>query len=273
MTDAGSRSGRIALCVEYDGSPFRGWQAQRSPSVPTVQEELERALSRVAAGEVKVHCAGRTDTGVHASAQVVHFDPPAPRPDKAWVLGGNSHLPLSVSVRWARRVASDFHARFSAVSRRYRYLIHNHPVRSPLLRGKVTGWSWPLDAERMARAGRHLIGELDFSSFRGSYCQSPTPMRRVTGLEVWRRGDFVVVDIEANAFLLHMVRNITGVLLEIGEGRREPEWAREVLEARDRSAGGVTAPPQGLYLVKVGYPAHFGLPEEEPGPPFLIGDL
>lgn len=260
---------RIALCLEYDGSAFNGWQAQKSPRVPTVQESLEAALSRIANHPVKVVCAGRTDTGVHASGQIVHFDSPSARPEKAWVQGTNALLPGSISVLWAKTIDAGFHARFSALSRRYRYLILNHRVRPALLRNLVTPWPFPLDAALMTEGGAHLLGELDFTSYRGAACQSPTPMRNVMRLEASRHGEFVVVDIQANAFLLHMVRNIVGVLLEIGEGRRPPEWAREVLERRDRGAGAATAPPTGLYLVQVRYPSRYGLPEAEPGPAFL----
>lgn len=260
---------RIALALEYDGSAFNGWQAQKAPRLPTVQESLEAALSQVAAHPLRVHCAGRTDTGVHASEQIVHFESASPRPEKAWVKGGNALLPKSIALRWAREVPADFHARFSAHSRRYRYLIYNTPQRAALLRGLVTQYPHVLEAARMREAGQHLLGERDFTSYRGTACQSRTAMRNVHHLEVERRGDFVIIDIQANAFLLHMVRNVVGVLLEIGAGRRPPDWAAEVLQRRDRSAAGVTAPPQGLYLVKVGYPARFGLPELAPGPAFL----
>lgn len=264
-----TKSERIALGLEYDGRGFKGWQSQRTPGIATVQETLERALAEIADHEVKVACAGRTDTGVHATAQVVHFDTPSQRPLKAWVRGGNTLLPDTVAIRWARVVDEKFHARFAALSRRYRYVIHNLPVQSALLRDLVTTHPYPLEAEPMASAGRYLLGEHDFSAFRGAGCQSATPMRNLTRLDVWRKGDFILVDVQANAFLQHMVRNIIGVLLPIGEGRREPEWAREVLESRDRTLAGITAPPQGLHLVQVAYPEHFGLPLEEPAIPFL----
>ncbi|MEX2367169.1 MAG: tRNA pseudouridine(38-40) synthase TruA [Pseudohongiellaceae bacterium] len=269
MSETGARQ-RIALCLEYDGSSFCGWQAQKSPRVATVQEALEAALTSVADQPVKVICAGRTDTGVHASAQIVHFDSPGNRNIDAWIRGGNALLPATVSVLWGCPVTGSFHARFSALSRRYRYIIHNNRIRPAILRNLVTCHYPPLDTARMAAAGKYLLGELDFTSYRGAACQSPTPMRNVSRLEVRRQGDFVIVDIEANAFLLHMVRNIVGVLLEIGEGRREPEWARQVLDSRDRCCAGVTARPAGLYLVKVSYPEHFALPPVHAGPAFLM---
>ena len=251
---------RIALGLEYDGSAFKGWQAQRDPAIPTVQEHLETALSRIANHPLRVHCAGRTDTGVHASGQVVHFETPSVRPDKAWVFGGNALLPRHISVQWARAVPDDFHARFSALSRRYRYCIVNAPVRPALLASFVTSHFQPLDAEYMHAAGQHLLGEHDFSAYRAQGCQSRTPMRNVHSLEVWRQGPLVIVDIEANAFLLHMVRNIVGVLLVIGEGRQPPEWSAELLAGRDRTRAAATAPPQGLSLVRVRYPERFALP-------------
>lgn len=251
---------RIALGVEYDGSAFRGWQAQLNPALPTVQETLERALARIANHPLRVHCAGRTDTGVHASGQVVHFETPGARPLKAWTLGANSILPAQVAVRWAQVVPADFHARFSAQSRRYRYCISNDSLRPAMLAAFVTPWHRPLDADAMHAAGQYLLGERDFSAYRAMGCQSRTPMRNVSELTVRRLGSLVIIEIEANAFLLHMVRNITGVLLKIGEGLRPPAWAGEVLAGRDRSAAAVTAPPTGLSLIKVRYPDRFELP-------------
>jgi tRNA pseudouridine38-40 synthase len=252
---------RIALGVEYDGSAFHGWQSQLDPALPTVQETLEQALSQVAAQPVFVQCAGRTDTGVHAAGQVVHFETTSVRQLKAWVLGANTALKRKVAVRWAHEVPADFHARFSAFSRRYRYTVCDDAIRPALLANYVTSHAQRLDAELMHAAGQYLIGELDFSAYRGATCQSKTPMRCVTELTVRRHGGLVVMDIEANAFLLHMVRNIMGVLLVIGEGRAPPAWARQVLDGRDRTQGAKTAPPTGLSLIKVRYPARFGLPE------------
>lgn len=259
---------RIALGVEYAGARYCGWQTQLNPARRSVQETLEHALSRVADCPVTTVCAGRTDAGVSASGQVVHFDCPNSRPPAAWVKGVNSHLPDDICVRWSASVAGDFHARFSATARRYRYFIYNSPVRSAVGSGAFTWHSWPLDAERMHEDAQHLIGELDFSSFRAAGCQSRTPMRNVHAISVERRGELVVIDVTANAFLHHMVRNIAGVLMAVGAGRQSPGWTLDVLAARDRRVAGMTAPPNGLYLVDVSYPEHFGLPRGEPGPLF-----
>lgn len=249
---------KIALAVEYDGSAFCGWQTQNG--VETVQDALERALSKVAAQPISVVCAGRTDAGVHAIGQVVHFETEVERDMRAWVLGANANLPKQVSVLWAQPVAEDFHARFSAVRRRYRYVIFNRPVRPTFLAWR-TAWDFrPLDERRMAEAARHLIGEHDFSSYRALACQAKSPIRTVHSLQVSRDGQLVFIDIEANAFLHHMVRNIAGVLMDIGAGKQPPQWALQVLHARDRTLGGVTAPPSGLYLAHVTYPERFALP-------------
>ncbi len=250
---------RIALGVEYDGSAFCGWQ--RQPHAPSVQEALEAALSRVADEAIGVVCAGRTDTGVHARGQVVHFDTRAERPARAWVLGVNSNLPDEIAVCWAQPVSSEFHARFSARARRYRYRIVNRATRPALGQRMLTWVRRPLDESRMRQAARHLVGEHDFSAYRALACQARHPVRTVSRLEVVRYGEFVDIDIEANAFLHHMVRNIAGVLITIGEGRAEPDWARTVLETRDRTLGGVTAPAAGLCFMAVRYPAEFELPD------------
>lgn len=250
---------RIALGVQYDGSGFRGWQTQR-PGMRTVQSCLERALTQVANHPVGSICAGRTDSGVHGIGQVVHFDTTAVRSMRSWVLGSNANLPLDLSVSWACQVPEEFHARFSALARRYRYLILNRPHRSALWRQRATWCYRPLDVEWMHAAGQVLVGEHDFSSFRAAECQARHPVREIRELTVRRQGDGVVLDVEANAFLHHMVRNIAGVLLAIGTGDRPVEWAREVLERRDRTQGGVTAPADGLYLLAVRYPERFGLP-------------
>ncbi len=255
----GRRSVRIALGVQYDGSDFQGWQAQR-PEVRTVQSSLEQAISTVADHPIRLICAGRTDAGVHGIGQVVHFDTTANRPERAWVLGGNSNLPSDISLSWACPVAEDFHARFSALARRYRYLILDRSDRSALWRKRATWCRRPLDAERMQIAGRALLGEHDFSSFRAAECQARQPVREIRELTVRRADGGVVLEVEANAFLHHMVRNIAGVLMAIGVGERPIEWAREVLAQCDRTQGGVTAPADGLYLVTVRYPERFGLP-------------
>ncbi len=248
---------RIALGVEYDGTDFSGWQAQAGTR--TVQEALEGALSRVADRPVRVVCAGRTDAGVHATGQVVHFDTEVVRPERAWVLGANVHLPPEVAVCWARAVDPRFHARFSAVRRRYRYVILNRVTRPALLRGRVWWVYRPLHVDRAREAAVHLAGKHDFTSYRALACQARHPVRTVHCLEVQRVGELLYIDVVANAFLHHMVRNLAGVLVAIARGEHPPHWAREVLEARDRTLGGVTAPAAGLYLVQVNYPASFGL--------------
>lgn len=251
---------RIALGIEYQGAAFCGWQSQ--DGVRTVQDCLERALAVVADTPLRTICAGRTDTGVHALGQVVHFDPPVEREPKAWVFGANAHLPADVAVRWARPVSDDFHARFSALRRHYRYVILDSRTRPAILAGRVS-WSYrPLDELRMRAAAAHLVGEHDFSSFRSYACQAKHPVRTVHRLDVVRHGDLIALDVVANAFLHHMVRNIAGVLMEIGSGRQPVDWSRGVLEARDRIRGGVTAPPGGLYLLGVEYPSEHGIPSQ-----------
>lgn len=250
---------RYAAGVEYLGTAYSGWQALEGRL--TVQAELERALSRVADHPVFVTAAGRTDAGVHALQQVVHFDTEAPRSDYAWLLGTNSSLAKDVSLRWIRPVPAHFHARHRATERSYRYLIHNARARSALALERAAWWPQPLDAEAMHAAAQALIGEHDFSAFRDSQCQSPTPVRELRRLAVSRRGDFVVIDVAGNAFLHHMVRNIAGTLAEVGLGRQAPEWVAEVLAARDRRAAGMTAPAAGLYFVGPEYPAEFALPK------------
>lgn len=262
-------SGRIALALEYDGSGFFGWQTQRRVGLPTVQETLEEALGTVAAQPIKVVCAGRTDTGVHASHQLVHFDSPVSRPESAWVLGGNTHLPAGVVIKWAVPVAADFSARFSAIARRYRYVIFNNKRRSAHISRLTTLIHQPLDVDLMHREAQCLLGEHDFSAFRGAGCQSHSPRRNVHRVEVTRHGDYVVVDIQANAFLLHMVRNIVGTLLAVGSGRKPAGWTAEVFVGLDRKRAAATAAPHGLYLVDVNYPPVYELPVAEPGPAFL----
>ncbi len=253
---------RIALGVEYDGRPFCGWQFQDHS--PSVQAVVEQALSQVANEDVRVICAGRTDTGVHAVEQVVHFDTAAQRNEKAWVMGCNVNLPRSVSVLWARPVSDDFHARFSARRRYYRYVIFNRKVRPAFLAGRVA-WNYrPLDERRMQAAAGTLLGEHDFSSYRAMSCQAKSPVRTLYRLDVRRENELILLDIEANAFLHHMVRNLAGVLMAIGAGEQPVEWAREVLELRDRTLGGITAPPHGLYLMRVVYPENFDLPRLSP---------
>lgn len=250
---------RIAIGIEYDGRRFMGWQVL-GQGKRTIQPVVEEALSKVADHPLKVCCAGRTDSGVHAIGQVAHVDTEARRSGRSWVLGANTHLPEDVSVTWAREVAEDFHARYSATGRIYRYVICNRGARPAAAAGRVTWEYRPLDVAPMREAAAFLIGEHDFTAFRASECQSKTPMRNLHRLDVWRRGDLVLIEAQANAFLHHMVRNIAGVLMAIGMGKARPSWAGEVLASCDRTQGGVTAPPDGLYLAEVQYPDQFGLP-------------
>lgn len=259
---------RVALAVEYKGSDFHGFQVQPS-GVITVQQELEKALTKVANEEITLVCAGRTDAGVHATNQVIHFDTLSKRLPKAWVMGTRSHLPDSVCVKWAQDVSPQFHARFSALNRTYRYLLSDAKTSSALLHHQITHSSRPLDIDKMRAAAAYLVGEHDFTSFRATQCQAKSPVRRIHYLHLVRRGDLIVLEVQANAFLHHMVRNIVGVLMAIGAGDNPPSWAAEVLAARDRSLGGVTAKPHGLYLVSVDYPAQFNLPQSLPGPLFF----
>ncbi len=243
---------RIAIGIEYDGTAYNGWQRQKSGI--GVQQCVEDALTEVANESVEVVCAGRTDTGVHASGQVAHFDTTAERSQRGWLLGANSNLPDDISVSWVRPVSDDFHARFSATSRSYRYLILNRLVRSALHRHRAWWVHQPLDAAAMHEAAQALIGEHDFSAFRAAGCQAATPNREVTSIAVHRDGDWLTLAVTANAFLQHMVRNITGTLVAIGMGEESIGWCRQVLEGRDRRQGGVAAPPHGLTLVRVTYP-------------------
>ncbi len=265
-------SQRIALGIEYDGAAFHGWQRQSAPQLDTVQAALENSLAQVANHPITLICAGRTDTGVHGTAQVVHFDAETDRGEKAWIRGGNSLLPIAARIIWAKAVSEDFHARFSARNRRYRYVIQESAVEPAIMARQLTHTRETLDVESMHQAAQSLLGERDFSAFRAAGCQSKSPWREIMHLTVKRLGDYVVIDIKANAFLQHMVRNIAGVLLEIGAGRQPVAWAEQVLEGRNRSLGAVTAKPYGLYLVAVEYPSEFDLPEIEVGPRFLPKD-
>ncbi len=249
---------RIAVGVEYDGCAFAGWQAQDGQR--TVQQVTEQALARIADAPVALVCAGRTDTGVHAQGQVAHFDTEATRRARSWVLGANSELPADVSLAWAHAVPEHFHARYSAQARTYRYLILNRAARSGLHRNHAAFIHRPLDEARMAQACPALHGEHDFTAFRSSQCQAKSAVRRIEHLSVHRQDCWVVIEVTANAFLHHMVRNIAGLLIAIGRGDAEPAWAAEVLAGRDRTRSAATAPPQGLCLTGVRYPAAFGLP-------------
>jgi tRNA pseudouridine38-40 synthase len=250
---------RIALGLEYDGRAFQGWQSQ--PGGNTVQDHLEAALAVIHGAPLRTMVAGRTDAGVHASAQVVHFDALNPRPEQAWVRGVNMHLPEGITVLWARAVPDDFHARYSAQERLYRYLLLNRPVRPALLAGRV-GWMHShLDEAAMNQAAASLLGTHDFSAFRAAGCQAKTPIRELREACVSRNGEMLILQFRANAFLHHQVRNMIGALVWVGLGRRPPEWLAEVLEGRDRSRAAATFAPDGLYLAGVRYDPRYQLPE------------
>ena len=249
---------RIAMGVEYNGENYCGWQVQDRQ--PSVQAAVEKAISQVANHAVRVFCAGRTDTGVHGVGQVIHFDTSAQREPHSWVFGTNANLPDDVAILWAKPVSDDFHARYSAERRLYRYVILNRRIRPALLNTRVS-WDYrALDAQRMREAATHLIGEHDFSSYRAVACQAKSPIRHLYRLDIERHGELIVLELEANGFLHHMVRNIAGVLMAIGAGEAHTSWSREVLEERDRTRGGITAPPDGLYFMGVRYPAAFEIP-------------
>jgi len=256
---------RIALALEYDGSRFLGWQTQ--PGGGTVQDALQGALSGIAGESVQVSCAGRTDRGVHAREQVVHFDTGVSRPESAWVRGANALLPDSIAVQWATAVAGDFHARYCALSRTYRYVLLNRPVR-PALSARYAGWYHaPLDVAAMHAAAQHFLGEHDFTAFRSSECQAKSPVRTLHALEVQARGERIDFVLRANAFLHHMVRNIVGTLIYVGNGRHSPQWAGEVLAARERGRAAPTFAAEGLYLERVEYARQWGLPALESAMP------
>jgi tRNA pseudouridine38-40 synthase len=252
---------RFAVGVEYDGNGLSGWQQQQD-GVESVQQHIEAALGRVLDHPVDVIAAGRTDAGVHGRGQVAHFDTEAGRSERALVLGANTHLPPGISLRWARSVPDHFHARYSAQARTYRYCILNRSARSALTQGRTAFVHAPLNVEPMQAAAQLLIGTHDFSSLRAAECQARSPVRDLSHLAVRRVGDFVLFEVTANAFLHHMVRNIAGLLIYIGQGNAQPEWAAEVLAARDRRMAPATAQAAGLYLWRVHYPAVFGLPDD-----------
>ena len=255
---------RIALGLEYDGSAFCGWQSQAASC--GVQDHLEKALSSLAAERISVTAAGRTDAGVHALAQVVHFDTEADRPESAWVRGTNSNLHAAVRVVWARSVSSEFHARYGALSRTYRYLLLSEPVEPAILRGRI-GWHHrPLDLDAMAQALRSLVGEHDFSAFRDAECQAKSPVRNLMEAQVVRADHTFAFTFRANAFLHHMVRNIVGAAVYVGSGKKPASWLAELLASRNRTLAAPTFPPDGLYLTAVAYDPAFGLPEFRPAP-------
>jgi tRNA pseudouridine38-40 synthase len=250
---------RVALILEYDGSRFHGWQTQ--PGGGTVQDALQEALAAIAGEPTAVTCAGRTDRGVHARMQVVHFDTQAVRPDSAWVKGSNALLPESVAVLWAGVVDGEFHARYAAHARTYRYILLNRAVR-PALAARHVGWCHaPLDLAAMRLAARHLVGEHDFSAFRSAECQAKSPVRTLHALEIHEQGERIEFLLRANAFLHHMVRNIVGLLVYVGRGKHAPGWAAEVLDSRERARAAPTFAAEGLYLEQVAYAPHWGIPE------------
>lgn len=250
---------RIALGLEYDGTAFHGWQRQHHAA--TVQAAVEHAVSRVANHAVTLHCAGRTDSGVHALEQVVHFDALTKRPLRAWTLGVNAHLPDTISVLWAAEVSTEFHARFSAQARHYRYLILCRPTRSALWRDRALWLHRRLNLAAMRHAGDHLVGTHDFSSFRAQGCQAKSPVRTLHYLTLEQPSDdMIVLAVGADGFLYHMVRNIAGVLIAIGSGEADTDWTAQLLRDKDRRCGGVTAAPHGLYLARIDYPDQFALP-------------
>jgi len=260
--NAGGTSRRIAVGIEYDGARYAGWQRQREAR--SVQAEVERALGTVADHPVEATCGGRTDAGVHALGQVAHFDTTASRPMRGWTLGANTQLPPDIAVLWTVEVPPAFHARYSALSRTYRYVIQNRAVRPALARQRACWIHQSLDAGAMHEAAQCLLGEHDFSAFRAAECQSRTAVRRLDRISVDRTGDRVVLEVTANAFLHHMVRNIAGTLIAVGLGERSGQWVAEALASRDRRAAGITAPAGGLYFLRIEYPHEFGLPVTSP---------
>ena len=250
---------RIALGVEYDGSAFNGWQSQADGR--TVQDTIQLALSRIACEPVSVIAAGRTDTGVHALEQIIHFETGTARPLSAWVRGVNALLPDSIAILWAHVVPEEFHARFSAQARSYQYVLINRPARSAVHHGKVGWYHAPLDAQAMRDAAQYLLGEHDFTSFRAAECQAKSPVKNLTQLDIQQQGDTFIFNLTADAFLHHMVRNIIGCLVYVGKGKHPPQWIKEVLEARQRSVAAPTFAPDGLYLRQIKYDAKWGLPQ------------
>ena len=258
---------RLALGIEYNGAPYHGWQRQQT--VASVQQHVEEALTQIANEPIKVVCAGRTDAGVHATCQVVHFDTQSERPNRAWTVGINRYLPDSIAIKWVKSIDEEFHARFSATARRYRYVIYNNRLRNSILAKGVTHVHSELDHNLMHEAAQHLLGRHDFSAFRAVNCQANTPVRDMSNINVSRFGDYIVIDVKANAFLHHMVRNITGSLLAIGNKDKPTIWMKTLLQGKDRTKASATAKPNGLYLVHVTYPEIFELPTVPLGPLFL----
>lgn len=258
---------RVALGIEYTGTQYRGWQRQLQAK--SVQQEVETALSKLLLEDVHITCAGRTDAAVHATAQVVHFDTTVERPMKAYTRGMNTNMPHDIAVTWAKFVPDDFHARYSAFARRYRYIIYNNDLRSGVHSNGVTHVYEPLNEALMHQSAQCLVGLQDYSTFRASHCQSKSPQRTIEYIKVYRIEKYVIVDVKANAFLHHMVRNIVGSLVKVGSGEKPVSWIAELLALKDRTKAAATAKPNGLYLVKVDYPEKFDLPQIDIGPLFL----
>lgn len=261
---------RIAMGIEYKGANYRGFQRQQD-NIPSIQEELEKAISKVANQPISIYVAGRTDAGVHASGQVIHFDTTANRSMHAWVMGSTANLPKDISVTWAKQVLPEFHARYKAFARRYRYVIYNDPIRPAHLADEVTWYSYPLDIDRMQQAANYFLGTHDFTSFRASQCQAKSPIKTISHFKIIRFGKLIILDVRADAFLHHMIRNFAGLLMAVGSGESPIGWAKEALEAKDRTKAGVTAVPYGLYLVNVEYPEQYDIPKRFIGPHFLSG--
>ena len=258
---------KIALGIEYAGCNYYGWQKQSIS--PTIQETVESALSAIANEIIKVYCAGRTDTGVHAIQQVIHFETSSERELHSWVMGANSKLPNDISVIWALNVDDSFHARFTAKNRTYQYLILNRRSRPAILNGLVTWECQELDFKKMVDSSKCLLGEHDFTSFRAVSCQSDSAIRKIYELEINKAKDLFVITVRANGFLHHMVRNIAGVLIAIGAGKENMDWIVDVLNAKDRTVAGVTAEPDGLYLANIEYPEHYSIPKPKKIPAVL----
>ena len=259
---------RFAVGIEFCGIRYRGWQTQQ-PGVRSIQETIEKVLSTIADERIVLHGAGRTDAGVHATNMVAHFDTTAIRPIRGWLMGANSQLPKDISIQWIKPMDEEFHARFKAQSRRYRYVVYNNPMRPALLHKQVTHAYYPLNVPKMIEAAKKFEGTHNFESFRAASCQSNQPVRTVSHCRLIEHGNYLVLDIQANGFLHHMVRNIMGCLLEIGQGMYEPEHIDTIFAALDRKAAGITAPPDGLYFIQAHYPEHFELPQPPLGPHWL----
>jgi len=264
------KGSRVACGVQYHGGAYVGWQLQSGHKSSTIQGLVEDAVSVVADSRVRIYCAGRTDARVHALGQVFHFDDPAGRSLKAWVHGVNGHLPKDIRILWARTVPEHFHSRFSALSRSYRYLVINSLIAPALFLGLASWHRKTLDEKLMHREAQYLVGEHDFSAFRASTCQSATSMRNIISVEITRHNDFIFMDVKANAFLHHMVRNIAGCILAIGDGRKEPGWLMSILRDKDRSKAVETAPADGLYLMSVEYPEEFFIPRSSNSFPLIV---